>query len=73
MIITQHDRVILWEQIKIRHLVNTWRPYERRWAMLVLAPFTWMLTKYAMWRDKISRNPAGKLHAIGWCVLAEKP
>ena len=59
-------------QIRIRHLVNTWKPYERRWAMRVLSPLTLLLTRYALWRDRHCHNPAAKLHAIGWCVLAKK-
>lgn len=60
-------------QIRIRHLVNTWKPYERRWAMWILAPLTLLLTKYALWRDRFCHHPAAKLHTIGWCVLAKKP
>lgn len=59
-------------QIRIRHLVNTWRPYERRWAMGVLCPLTRVLTAWALWRDRRCSNPAASLHAIGWCVLAQK-
>jgi SAM-dependent methyltransferase len=59
-------------QIRIRHLVNTWRPYERPWAMWVLGPLTRVLTAWALWRDRRSASPAA-LHAIGWCVLAHKP
>ncbi|MDB4978585.1 MAG: hypothetical protein JWM56_771 [Candidatus Peribacteria bacterium] len=59
-------------QIKIRHLVNTWKPYENKFAMLILSPLTYLLTHYALFRDQISRNKAGTLHAIGWCILAKK-
>lgn len=59
-------------QIRIRHMINTWKPYERRWAMLLLCPLSIVLTKFAMWRDKISTSPAVALHTIGWCVLASK-
>ncbi len=60
-------------QIRIRHLVNTWKPYERKLAMWILAPITLLLTNYALARDRACRNPAAKLHTIGWCVLAKKP
>jgi SAM-dependent methyltransferase len=60
-------------QIRIRHLVNTWKPYERKLAMWILAPLTLLLTNYALARDRACRNPAAKLHTIGWCVLARKP
>lgn len=60
-------------QIRIRHLVNSWRPYDRRWAMWILCPLTMLLTRWAIWRDSVSSGPAVALHAIGWCVLAKKP
>ena len=60
-------------QLRIRHLVNTWKPYERRCTMWILAPLTLLLTRYALFRDRLSRNSAAKLHTIGWCVLARKP
>lgn len=60
-------------QIRIRHLINTWKPYQRKWVMLILGPLTLILTKYAVWRDSVSRNPAAALHTIGWAVLAKKP
>jgi SAM-dependent methyltransferase len=59
-------------QIRIRHLINIWHPYERKWVMLVLAPLTKLLTYWSLYRDKLSRNPAAKLEAIGWCILAQK-
>lgn len=59
-------------QLRIRHLINTWKPYEQPWAMRILCPFTLLLTQYALWRDRSSKNPAATLHAIGWCVLARK-
>ncbi len=60
-------------QIRIRHMVNTLKPYQNKGAMLLLAPLTAVLTKYARWRDNISKSPAVSMHAIGWCVLAQKP
>ncbi len=59
-------------QIRIRHLINTWKPYENRFAMLILCPLSILMTKYAMWRDSMTSNPAVALHTIGWCVLAKK-
>jgi len=60
-------------QLRVRHLIETFRPYERKWAMILLAPLTKILTTYGLWRDRVSKNPAARLHAIGWCVLAQKP
>ncbi len=60
-------------QIRIRHLVNTWQPYENRWAMWILCPLTRLLTNWALWRDRRSTGAAVALHTIGWCVLAQKP
>ncbi|MDD5054960.1 MAG: class I SAM-dependent methyltransferase [Candidatus Peribacteraceae bacterium] len=60
-------------QIRIRHFINTWKPYERRWAMWILCPLSLILTKYALWRDNRTTSPAAALHTIGWCVLATKP
>jgi ubiquinone/menaquinone biosynthesis C-methylase UbiE len=63
---------MLW-QIRIRHLINTWKPYERTWAMAILCPLSILLTRYALWRDALTRSPAAALHTIGWCVVARKP
>ncbi len=63
----------LMAQMRIRHLINTWRPYEHKWAMCLLYPFTKILTHWSLWRDAMSRNPADTLDAIGWCILAQKP
>ncbi len=60
-------------QLRIRHMINTWKPYENRMTMLILAPLTYLLTRFALWRDSSSRNPADTLDTIGWCVLAQKP
>ena len=60
-------------QIRIRHLINTWKPYERKWVMVLLCPLSLLLTKYAIWRDSWTKNPAAALHTIGWCVLGTKP
>ena len=60
-------------QIYIRHLVNTWQPYENKLAMIVLCPLTRILTAYALWRDRHTTSTAAALHTIGWCVLAKKP
>ncbi len=60
-------------QIRIRHLINTWKPYENKLAMWILCPLSILLNKYAIWRDSISKSPEVALHTIGWCVLAKKP
>jgi SAM-dependent methyltransferase len=59
-------------QMRIRYLINRWKPYERSWAMWIVAPISILLTKYALLRDRLSTHPAAELHTIGWCVIAQK-
>lgn len=59
-------------QLKIRHMIDRWKPYENAMAMNLLAPLTILMTKWALWRDAQDKTPASALHAIGWCVLAKK-
>ncbi len=60
-------------QMRIRYLIDRFHPYENRFAMLLLAPLTYLLTHIAIFLDSLVRNEASKRHAIGWCVLATKP
>ncbi len=59
-------------QMRIRMLINTWRPYERKWVNLLLGPLSLVMTKWALWRDGMTSNKAAALEAIGWCVVARK-
>ncbi len=59
-------------QMRIREMINQWRPYERTLVMWLLAPWSNLLTRYALWRDTHANDRSWK-HAIGWCVLAKKP
>lgn len=60
-------------QNEIRQLVNWLRPYDRPLIMLMLAPWTTLKTRIALWKDSIDRREASKRHAIGWCIVARKP
>lgn len=60
-------------QMRIRHMIDTWRPYERKWAMLFVSPLSNILTRWALFRDAHSTSAATSAHTIGWCLLAKKP
>lgn len=59
-------------QQKIRYWINTWRPYERKWTMIFVGPLSHLLSRYAVWRDARTKNPAADAHAIGWLILGRK-
>lgn len=59
-------------QIFLRYLIDRWKPYENKLAMLFLGPLSMLLTKWAVWRDDRNTKGASQLHAIGWCVVARK-
>ena len=60
-------------QMRIRLLIDRLHPYERKFPMLLLAPLSLLLTKWAIFRDRLTTHEAYARHAIGWCVLAKKP
>ena len=59
-------------QMKIRYWIDRLKPYERKWAMLIMAPLSTLCTKYALFRDNMNRSTASTKHAIGWAVLLQK-
>lgn len=60
-------------QMRIRHMIDLFRPYERKWLLPFLMPLSFLYTHWALWRDSMDKSKAGRKHAIGWAVLAQKP
>ena len=60
-------------QVAIRFLIDKYHPYQNYFAMLIIAPISTILTKFAIMRDKWDTSDANRKHAIGWAVLLEKP
>ena len=51
-------------QMKIRYWIDRLKPYERKWAMLIMAPLSMLCTKYALFRDNMNQSTASAKHAI---------
>lgn len=60
-------------QTRIRRWIDRLRPYEHRFWMVLMAPWSMLYTAYAMWRDRLDVTNASSRHVIGWAVLLEKP
>lgn len=60
-------------QMRIRRWIDALRPYQRPWAMWLLAPTSKVYAGLALWRDAHRASPITRKHAIGWAVLLEKP
>lgn len=60
-------------QMRIRYMINKWKPYQRTWAMLIISPISFLLMHWGLARDRWTRSEAAAVHTIGWCVLAKKP
>lgn len=59
-------------QLFIRNWIESYKPYQRKWLMIILSPLSTLITRYSVWRDKHCSSEAHKLHALGWCVIAKK-
>lgn len=59
-------------QIRIRHWISRFHPYERTWIMPCIALPAALLTRWALWRDARSKSDADSVHTIGWCVVATR-
>ncbi len=60
-------------QLRIRAAIERFRPYERIWAMLLLAPWAKVVTNIALWRDKHANHLSTAKQTIGWCAVINKP
>lgn len=60
-------------QLRIRHAINGWKPYERRAFLAPVTLYAWILTKTAYLLDGWFPSEENRWHTIGWCVLATKP
>ena len=60
-------------QMRIRRWIDALRPYQNRWAMLLMALPTLLYTNWAIWRDERDSSPAVAKHTIGWALVLEKP
>lgn len=60
-------------QMRIRRWIDALRPYQRRWALLLLGPPSLLYTRWAIWRDERDSSPAVAKHAVGWALVLEKP
>lgn len=60
-------------QMRIRHMIDTWNPYKNKITMLFISPLSLLMTRWALFRDGMSKSNATAVHTIGWCLLAKKP
>lgn len=59
-------------QIRIRRLIDSLKPYENPFWLLVLSPVSRIYTRIAILADKFYQSPASQKHALGWAILAHK-
>jgi len=74
-IIKQHQRGkyhTLMAQNRIRRWIDLLKPYERKWAMLLMVIPSKLYTNIALMLDQLDHSQSSKKHALGWTLLLRK-
>ena len=59
-------------QMRIRKLIDTYRPFENPIAMRIIGPISYVLTRVAILLDAKNNLPPLRKHALGWALLLSK-
>lgn len=60
-------------QMRIRYAIDLFRLNKIRLLRWIFQPFIWLNGMLSILFDNIDRSRAGRKHAIGWLIIAQKP